>query len=129
MAKSAQENPEGLQVAPGQARAGMKFWDLAPEEAWRRNLYVVMFAVFVSFSGFTFVMPFLPLYITQLGVTDAGDAALWSGLLFGISPLISGLMAPVWAMAADRYGRKVMLQRSLGAFAILIILMAFVTNV
>jgi DHA1 family multidrug resistance protein-like MFS transporter len=107
----------------------MAFWQLTPENAWRRNLYVVMLAVFVSFTGFTFVMPFLPLYIQQLGVGDEGDAALWAGLIFGISPMISGLLAPVWAMLSERYGRKVMLQRSLGAFVVLIALMAFVTNI
>src|SRR5512147_208920 len=105
----------------------LAFWRLTPETAWRRNLYVVMFAVFVSFTGFTFVMPFLPLYIKQLGVTNEGDAALWSGIIFGVSPLISGFLAPVWSVLAERYGRKVMLQRSLGAFVILIIAMAFVT--
>jgi len=105
------------------------FWELAPEDAWKRNLYVVMFAVFVSFTGFTFVLPFLPLYITQLGITNQGDAALWSGLLFGISPLLSGVLAPFWSILAERRGRKVMLQRSLAAFVILILLMAFVTNV
>lgn len=105
------------------------FWQLSPEDAWRRNLYVVMFAVFVSFTGFTFVLPFLPLYIKQLGITNEGDAALWSGLLFGISPLLSGILAPFWSILAERHGRKVMLQRSLAAFVILIGLMAFVTNV
>ncbi len=120
---------------PGRARgdatrrARWAFWRLTPEEAWRHNLYVVMFAVFVSFTGFTFVLPFLPLYIKQLGITDPGDAALWSGLLFGVSPLLSGLLAPLWSMLAERHGRKVMLQRSLGAFVVLIVLMAFVTNI
>jgi DHA1 family multidrug resistance protein-like MFS transporter len=112
-----------------QAASRLTFWRLTPENAWRRNLYVVMLAVFVSFTGFTFVMPFLPLYIKQLGVTDTGNAALWSGFIFGISPLISGLLAPVWSVLSERYGRKVMLQRSLGAFVILIVLMAFVTNI
>jgi len=105
------------------------FWQLAPEDAWQRNLYVVMFAVFVSFTGFTFVLPFLPLYITQLGITNQGDAALWSGLLFGISPLLAGILAPFWSILAERRGRKLMLQRSLAVFVILIGLMAFVTNV
>jgi DHA1 family multidrug resistance protein-like MFS transporter len=114
----------------GTIAAGRRpFWHLAPEDSWKRNLYVVMFAVFVSFTGFTFVLPFLPLYITQLGVTNQGDAALWSGLLFGVSPLLSGILAPFWSILAERRGRKVMLQRSLAAFVILILLMAFVTNV
>lgn len=104
-------------------------WQLAPEEEWRRNLYLIMVAVFASFTGFTFVIPFLPLYVTQLGVSDPGDAALWSGVLFGISPLVSGLLTPFWTMVAEKYGRKPIMQRALGSFAILLVLMAFVTNV
>jgi DHA1 family multidrug resistance protein-like MFS transporter len=102
---------------------------LWPDEAWRRNLYVVMLAVFVSFSGFTFVMPFLPLYIKQLGVTDTGDAALWAGIIFGISPLISGLLAPFWGQLAERYGRKFVLQFSLINFVVLLVLMGLVRDV
>lgn len=103
--------------------------DAVPDSTWRWNLYVVMVAVFVSFTGFTFVMPFLPLYITELGVRDPGEAALWSGALFGISPLLAGLLAPVWATVAERSGRKAMMQRALGAFVVLIAATAFVTNV
>lgn len=99
------------------------------EEAWRRDLYVVMVAVFVSFTGFTFVIPFLPLYINQLGVTDPGEAALWAGVIFGVSPLLAGVLSPVWAILAERRGRKMMMQRALGAFVVLLVAMAFVTNV
>ena len=109
--------------------AGRRLWRLQPEDEWRRNLYVVMVATFASFTGFTFVMPFLPLYIKELGVTDPGQAALWSGVLFGVSPLLSGLLAPAWAILAERSGRKLLMQRSLGAFMVLLALMAFVTNV
>ena len=114
--------------APGRP-AGMLARRLVPEEAWRRNLYAVMLAVFVSFSGFTFVMPFLPLYIKQLGVTDTGDAALWSGVIFGISPLISGLLAPFWGQLAERYGRKFVLQFSLLNFVVLLSVMGLVRDV
>ena len=113
---------------PGLVARSLTRW-LVPEEAWRRNLYVVMLAVFVSFSGFTFVMPFLPLYIKQLGVTDTGDAALWSGVIFGISPLISGLLAPFWGRLAERYGRKMILQVSLINFVLLLSLMGLVRDV
>src|SRR5215213_9977569 len=116
------QDDDGATGGGARLAARMAFWQLTPENAWRRNLYVVMLAVFVSFTGFTFVMPFLPLYIKQLGVGDEGDAALWSGFIFGVSPMISGLLAPVWSMLSERYGRKVMLQRSLGAFVVLIVL-------
>ena len=46
---------------------------------WRQNLFAVTAASFIGFTGFTLVMPFLPLYLQQLGVTDVGEIALWSG--------------------------------------------------
>lgn len=100
-----------------------------PGEPWRRNLAILMLGVFATYTGFAFVMPFLPLFVTQLGVTDPGEAALWSGILFGLSPLLSGLLAPVWGALAERYGRKAMLARGLGVFALLVLLTAFVTNI
>ena len=115
--------------AAGRSRRWRPPWRLDPEEAWRGNLYILMVAVFASFTGFTFVMPFLPLYIGQLGITDPGDAALWAGVIFAVSPLLSGLLAPAWGIVAERRGRKEMMQRSLGFFVVLIALMAFVTNV
>jgi MFS family permease len=92
-------------------------------------VHTVTLAVFVAFSGFTIVMPFLPLYVRELGVRDPGAAAMWSGLIFGVSPLLAGLLAPVWGAVADRYGRKPMLVRALVAFVIVMFLTAFVRNV
>ena len=103
-----------------------RFGTIAP---WRRNLYVLMLAVFVSFSGFTFVSPFLPLYIKQLGVTDTGDAALWAGLIFGVSPLISGVLAPFWSTMAERFTPKRIVLFSLAAYAIVLSSNALVTHV
>ncbi|HEY8598278.1 MAG TPA: MFS transporter [Thermomicrobiales bacterium] len=100
-----------------------------PLAPWRRNLYVLMLTVFVSFSGFTFVMPFLPLFIKQLGVTNTGDAALWSGLIFGVSPLISGLLAPFWSSLAERFGAKRIVLFSLLAYACTLSSNALVMNV
>ena len=88
-----------------------------------------MLSVFVSFSGFTFVMPFLPLFIRQLGVTDTGDAALWSGLIFGVSPLISGLLAPFWSGLAERFGAKRIVIFSLLAYALTLSVNSLVMNV
>jgi DHA1 family multidrug resistance protein-like MFS transporter len=109
--------------------AGWRIGRRTPLTPWRRNLYVLMLAVFVSFSGFTFVMPFLPLFITQLGVTDTGDAALWSGLIFGVSPLISGLLAPFWSGLAERYGPKRIVIFSLLAYAVALSINSLVVNV
>ena len=93
---------------------------------WRRNLYAVTAAGFIGFTGFTLVMPFLPLYFEQLGVSDVGDVAFWSGISLGITPAITALMAPFWGTLSDRYGRKIMVQRSLVSFVVVMAAMAFV---
>ena len=95
---------------------------------WRRNLYAVTAASFIGFTGFTLVMPFLPLYFEQLGLTDVGEIALWSGLSLGVTPAITAFMAPLWGRLADRYGRKIMVQRSLVSFVVVMAAMAYVTE-
>jgi hypothetical protein len=55
-------------------------------DSWRRNQVAVTSASFVGFTGFTMVMPFLARYVQELGVTDVGDVALWSGLTLGVAP-------------------------------------------
>jgi DHA1 family multidrug resistance protein-like MFS transporter len=95
---------------------------------WRRNLYAVTAASFIGFTGFTLVMPFLPLYFEQLGLTDVGEIALWSGFSLGVTPAITAFMAPLWGRLADRYGRKIMVQRSLVSFVVVMAAMAFVTE-
>ena len=94
---------------------------------WRRNQAAVTAAAFIGFTGFTLVMPFLPLYFEQLGVRDTGTIAIWSGLSLGVTPAVTALMAPVWARLGDRFGRKAMVARSLASFVVIMALMAYVT--
>ena len=62
----------------------------------------------MGYTGFTLVMPFLPLFIGQLGVTDVGRVAMWTGLSLGVTPGLTALLAPAWGRLGDRYGRKIM---------------------
>ena len=96
--------------------------------SWQRNVYVVAAATFVGFTGFTLVMPFLPIYFQQLGVTDVGDVALWSGLSLGVTPAMTAMLAPFWGRLSDRFGRKIMVERSLVSFIFLMGGMAYVTE-
>jgi DHA1 family multidrug resistance protein-like MFS transporter len=93
---------------------------------WRRNLFAVTAASFIGFTGFTLVMPFLPLYFKLLGVQDVGEIAMWSGLSLGVTPGLTALLAPFWGRLADRYGRKIMVERSLVSFVIVMGAMAYV---
>src|SRR5215510_1721822 len=98
-------------------------------EGWQRNVWALTLCVFIAFVGFQFFNPFLPLYVRELGVTDPARIALWSGLLAAVTPAISGLLAPVFGRLADRFGRKLMLIRSLAGFTVIIAIMGLVTSV
>jgi DHA1 family multidrug resistance protein-like MFS transporter len=73
-------------------------------------------------------MPFLPLYFQQLGVSDVGEIAFWSGLSLGVTPAVTALLAPMWGRLADRFGRKIMIERSLASFVVVMAAMAYVTE-
>jgi MFS transporter, DHA1 family, multidrug resistance protein len=79
--------------------------------------------------GFQFFSPFLPLYVRELGVTEPGGIALWSGLLSAVTPAVSGFLSPLFGRLADRFGRKMMLIRSLAGFVVIIAAMGLVTSV
>ena len=83
-----------------------------PREQWRSNRLAINTTAALVFAGFTFVMPFLPLYVRECGVADDAAVASWSGLLITVAPLIAGLMAPVWGRLGDRYGMKAMVERA-----------------
>ena len=85
-------------------------------------------ASFIGFTGFTLVMPFLPLYFNQLGVSDVGEIALWSGLSLGVTPALTAMLSPFWGRLADRFGRKIMVERSLTSFVVIMAAMAFATR-
>lgn len=94
-------------------------------ETWRRNQVAVTAGSFVGFTGFTMVMPFLASYIQGMGVTDVGEVALWTGLTLGVTPAVSAMGAPLWGRVADRFGNKILLQRSLASCVLVMGLMAY----
>jgi DHA1 family multidrug resistance protein-like MFS transporter len=97
-------------------------------ENWRRNQVAVTAASFVGFTGFTLVMPFLASYFQDLGLTDIGEVALWTGLTLGVTPAMSAIGAPLWGRFADRFGNKLLLQRSLAGCVAVMGLMAYATQ-
>jgi MFS transporter, DHA1 family, multidrug resistance protein len=100
-----------------------------PPAGWQRNVWALSLSVFIAFVGFQFFSPFLPLYVQELGVIDPAAVALWSGVLAAVTPTVSGLLAPLFGRLADRFGRKMMLIRSLAGFIVIIAAMGLVTSV
>jgi DHA1 family multidrug resistance protein-like MFS transporter len=80
-------------------------------------------------SAISQILPFLPLYVSQLGVSSHEALSMWSGLTFSVTFLVSAIVSPMWGSLADRKGRKLMLLRASLGMAIAILLQAFATNV
>src|SRR5580693_1076769 len=79
---------------------------------WRRNLIVCVFGSFTTIVAMTLMLPFLPLYVEQLGVKDHAAIVQWSGVAYGATFFTAALTAPLWGKLADLYGRKPMLIRA-----------------
>ncbi|SAL74968.1 major facilitator transporter [Caballeronia arvi] len=96
---------------------------------WQRNLYVCVFGSFTTLMAMTLLLPFLPIYVQQLGATSVDAAVQWSGVAFGATFLAAGLVAPLWGRLADRYGRKPILIRASLGMAITMSLLGLVQTV
>jgi MFS family permease len=102
--------------------------NLSSHRAWKRNQAAVTVATFIGFTGFTLVMPFLPLYLQQLGEHDVAAISVWSGLSLGVSRVVTAEMTRGWARLAERTGKKLMVARSLLSFVFIMTAMAWVTH-
>ncbi len=98
-------------------------------ESWKVNLISVWFGCFFTGLAISQILPFLPLYVSQLGVTSHEALSMWSGLTFSVTFLVSAIVSPMWGSLADRKGRKLMLLRASLGMAIAILLQAFASNV
>ena len=98
-------------------------------ESWRKNLYVIAVAEFVVILGFSFVTPFMPLFIQELGDFTSQKAVFWAGIATGVAGIAMFLSAPVWGIVADRWGRKPMLLRAQFGSAIVLTLAGLSPNV
>ncbi|KWV50161.1 MFS transporter [Bradyrhizobium macuxiense] len=96
---------------------------------WKRNLIVCVFGSFTTIVAMTLLLPFLPLYVEQLGVTDHAAIVQWSGVAYGATFFTAALTAPLWGRLADRYGRKLMLIRASLGMAVAMSLIGMAHNV
>ena len=96
---------------------------------WKRNLTVALIGSFTTIVAMTLLLPFLPLYVEELGVTDHAAIVQWSGIAFGATFLAAALVAPLWGRLGDIYGRKLMLIRASLGMTVAISLMGMAGNV
>lgn len=97
--------------------------------SWKRNLIIVWICQFVAMIGMSAIVPFLPLFVRELGVTNIEETAYWSGLVFAGPFFISFFLTPVWGNLGDRYGRKMMTIRAILGLALAQVLVGLSQNV
>jgi DHA1 family multidrug resistance protein-like MFS transporter len=98
-------------------------------ESWKKTLYISWAVLFFHTAGLGMLMPFLPLYVKELGVTDPKAQAVWSGIIYGVAYIFTALLAPLWGTISDKYGRKPLILRTTFGIGVIALLMSFVTNV
>jgi DHA1 family multidrug resistance protein-like MFS transporter len=80
----------------------------------------------VAVSAMGIVIPLIPFFLRELGMTDRAALERWSGLVFSGPFLAAALMSPVWGALGDRYGHKKMVVRAIVGLAVVNLLMVLV---
>jgi DHA1 family multidrug resistance protein-like MFS transporter len=96
---------------------------------WKKNLFWVWMAQFLSLAGFNSILPFVPFYIEKLGVHDHQMQKFYVAAFATIGNISFCLFSPLWGMLADKYGRRLMMLRANIGSAIILPLMAFVPGI
>ena len=93
---------------------------------WRKTFYAAMIAQICSIM---FIIPFMPLYIRELGVTDESEVAKWSGIVGGAAAVTLIIFAPIWGILGDKYGRRLMVIRAMFGGTVVLACMGLAQNV
>ncbi len=93
---------------------------------WQRTLAIIFLAQLSAATGFSLIFPFLPFYVESLDSTTGLSTELLAGLVYSAQGFTMMIAAPIWGALADRYGRKLMVERATFGGAVLLLLMGFV---
>ncbi|WP_265447702.1 MFS transporter [Flexivirga meconopsidis] len=96
---------------------------------WKRNLAVCVAGSFTTIVAMTMLIPYLPIFVEQLGVDDRGTVLRWSGIAYSATFFTAALTAPLWGALGDRFGRKSMLIRASLGMAIVMSCIGLAQNV
>lgn len=96
--------------------------------SWRRNLAVMSLAELLAIAGFSVAVPFLPLYVEELGVQGERAISIWAGLVFSTHAMAMAICGPIWGALSDRYGRKLMVERAMFGGAVVLALTGCAQN-
>jgi len=95
---------------------------------WKRTFWVIWFSNLITAVGMMSILPFFPSHLEQLGLTDTGKIAVWTGVIYGAAPLAAAFAGPIWGALGDRYGRRLMVVRSMLAITVFVGAMRWATS-
>lgn len=95
---------------------------------WKKNLAVAWIGCFLTGVSFSLVMPFIPVFVEQLGVPK-NRVEFYAGLAISVTAFAAAIISPVWGSLADRKGRKLMMIRAAVGMTFAMGSLAFVPNV
>lgn len=96
---------------------------------WHRTFYTLWLGCFITGMGFSMTMPFISLFINELGDFNRLQLNFYSGLAFAMTFISQAIVSPFWGSLADQKGRKLMCMRASGVMACTIFITGLSQNV
>lgn len=95
---------------------------------WKKNLFMLWASQFLIMSGFSAMVPFVPLYFkNELGIIDNETLAYYVTWFNFCGSLAYAVFLPIWGKLSDRYGVKIMLLRGTFLACFMFPLMGYVS--
>lgn len=95
---------------------------------WHRSFYTLWLGSFITGMGYSMTMPFISLFISDLGSYSKLEINLYSGLAFAMTFIAQAIVSPFWGSLADQKGRRLMCMRASGVMALTITLTGLAPN-
>ena len=95
---------------------------------WQRSAWLIASGAGIAAFSMSFWVPFLPLYMRDLGVETEPGQLFWAALALSSNGVFRMIGGPIWGVLSDRYGRKVMYVRALFAATITTVIAAAATE-
>lgn len=95
---------------------------------WHRSFYTLWLGSFITGMGYSMTMPFISLFISDLGNYSKLEINLYSGLASAMTFIAQAIVSPFWGSLADQKGRRLMCMRASGVMALTITLTGLAPN-
>ena len=81
-------------------------------DGWHKAFATLWLGNLITGMGYSMTMPFVSLFIADLGHYSKFEISMYSGLAFAVTFITQAIMSPIWGSLADRKGRKLMCLRA-----------------